>query len=80
MGGKIMRRTIVFIICLLLIACANTQDQTADSQFDLLIKNGMVVDGAGNPWWKADVGVRDGKIARVGNLAAAKGTKANHNQ
>ncbi|MDB5081344.1 MAG: hypothetical protein JWP00_3268 [Chloroflexi bacterium] len=32
---------------------------------DLLIKNGRVIDGAGNPWVRADVGIKDGKIARV---------------
>jgi N-acyl-D-amino-acid deacylase len=32
---------------------------------DLLIKNGRVIDGAGNPWYRADVGIKDGKIAQV---------------
>lgn len=36
--------------------------------FDLIIKNGRVVDGSGNPWFKADVGIRNGKIAKVGVL------------
>jgi N-acyl-D-amino-acid deacylase len=34
--------------------------------FDILIKNGYVVDGSGNPWVKADVGVVRGKISDVG--------------
>ncbi|MFQ6053412.1 MAG: amidohydrolase family protein, partial [Candidatus Bathyarchaeia archaeon] len=34
-------------------------------EFDIVIVNGRVVDGTGNPWFKADVGVRDGKIARL---------------
>ena len=37
--------------------------------FDILIKNGRVIDGSGNPWFKADVGIQNGKIDAVGNLA-----------
>ena len=36
--------------------------------YDVLIRNGKVVDGAGNPWFRADIGIRDGRIAAIGNL------------
>lgn len=36
--------------------------------FDLLIRNGRVVDGTGNPSFVADVGIRDNKIAAIGRL------------
>ena len=32
----------------------------------LILKNGRVVDGTGNPWFSGDVGIRDGIIASVG--------------
>ncbi|MGI5838948.1 MAG: N-acyl-D-amino-acid deacylase family protein [bacterium] len=38
--------------------------------FDLILKNGVIVDGTGNPWYRGDVAVRDRKIAAVGRLAA----------
>ncbi|MFH1575300.1 MAG: D-aminoacylase, partial [Acidobacteriota bacterium] len=37
--------------------------------FDLIVRNGRIVDGSGNPWYIADVGMLDGKIAAIGNLA-----------
>ena len=36
--------------------------------YDLLIKNGWVVDGSGRPRYRADVGVRGGKIAAIGRI------------
>ncbi|HVF43307.1 MAG TPA: D-aminoacylase [Pyrinomonadaceae bacterium] len=44
--------------------------------YDLVITNARVVDGAGNPWVRADVAVRGGRIARVGRVAASEGKRA----
>jgi len=49
-------------LILLLSAALSAQD------FDLLIRNGHVVDGTGNAWYAADVGIRGGKIAAIGRL------------
>ncbi len=38
-------------------------------QFDTLILGGTVVDGSGQPGYVADVGLRDGKIAAIGDLS-----------
>lgn len=35
---------------------------------DLILRNGRIVDGTGNPWFVGDVGVKDGLIAAVGRL------------
>ena len=42
--------------------------------FDLLIRNGRVLDGTGNPWYRADIGITGDRIVAMGNLgnAAAK--------
>ncbi len=57
-----------FVVGALLFALlAGGHSQRPD--FDLLIRNGRVVDGTGNPSFVADVGIRDGKIAAIGRLA-----------
>ena len=37
-------------------------------QFDILIRNGHVVDGTGSPWYTGDVGISNGRIAAIGKL------------
>jgi N-acyl-D-amino-acid deacylase len=40
--------------------------------YDLVIRNGRVIDGTGSPWYSADIGVRAGRIAAIGLLANAE--------
>ena len=41
------------------------------ADFDILIRNARVVDGTGNPWFQASVGIRAGRIAAIGKLTNA---------
>jgi N-acyl-D-amino-acid deacylase len=38
--------------------------------YDLVIRNGRIIDGTGSPWYAGDVAIRAGKIAAIGNLGA----------
>lgn len=38
-------------------------------KFDIIIKNGSVIDGRGNPPYRADVGIKEDKITKIGNLS-----------
>jgi dihydroorotase/N-acyl-D-amino-acid deacylase len=58
---------------LLLFAAVPLPAQTP--AFDLVITHGHIIDGTGSPWYSGDVGIRDGKIAAIGNLAAAPRTR-----
>jgi N-acyl-D-aspartate/D-glutamate deacylase/Leucine-rich repeat (LRR) protein len=42
---------------------------------DVLIRGGKLVDGTGNPWRMADVGIRGGRIVEVGNLSGRQATR-----
>ncbi len=72
-----MRTTLVCALLLLLGAPqppASTQPSASNLQppaFDIVILNGRVIDGTGSPWYAADVGIRDGRIAAIGRLTGA---------
>jgi N-acyl-D-amino-acid deacylase len=36
--------------------------------YDVVIRNGHIIDGTGSPWYEADIGVRGGQIAAIGRL------------
>jgi N-acyl-D-amino-acid deacylase len=50
------------ILACLFAVCLHAAD------YDILIRNAHVIDGSGNPWFRADVGIRDGRIASIGRL------------
>ena len=41
-------------------------------KYDIIIKNGTILDGAGKPGYRADIAVQDGKIALVGEIGEAE--------
>jgi N-acyl-D-amino-acid deacylase len=63
--------TILPAIGLLLQAGTWGQVRSSDSPFDLIIRNGTVIDGTGAPPFRDDVAITRGRIARIGNLSGA---------
>jgi N-acyl-D-amino-acid deacylase len=51
-------------------------------KFDVVIRNARIVDGTGNPWFKADIGLRNGRIAKIGVIGEAEAREVidAHNQ
>ncbi len=45
------------------------------ADYDLVIRHARVVDGTGNPWYRGDIGIMNGKIAAVGDLSRASATR-----
>lgn len=44
----------------------------SDTPYDLIIRNGHIIDGTGSPWYSGDIGIRNGRIAAIGFLGAAQ--------
>ncbi|MCD6431537.1 hypothetical protein J7L33_02390 [Candidatus Bathyarchaeota archaeon] len=36
--------------------------------YDIVVKNGKILDGTGNPWFYGDVGIKNGRIIKIGRL------------
>ncbi len=51
-------------------ALAATLGPAADPAYDLVVRNGRVVDGTGNPWFHGDVAVRGDRVVAVGRVPA----------
>ncbi len=43
----------------------------AAQQFDLVIRNGHIIDGTGSPWYSGDLAIANGRVARIGSLGNA---------
>ena len=67
-----MRRLLIGVFLLSLFTPAAPAQAQEPPSFDVLITGGRVLDGTGNPWIYADVGIRGGKIVAVGKLAGAQ--------
>jgi len=46
------------------------------AEFDVIIKGGTIVDGTRVPRYKADLGIKNGKIAKIGRLNSSDAKKS----
>ena len=68
----LVRRILVIFVAAIAIAAAPLSQTPA---YDLVLKGGKVLDGAGNPWFYGDVGIKGGRIAAIGSLGSATATR-----
>lgn len=64
-------RTRLVLAGLLLTLASPVRLAGQGQRFDLIILGGRVLDGSGNPWYPADIGIRGDRIAAIGDLRAA---------
>ena len=76
-----MKLTIPFLFLALLVSMplskspTSTAAEAAASDFDLIIRNGRVIDGSGGPSRQADLAIKGNRIARIGDLKSATATR-----
>jgi N-acyl-D-amino-acid deacylase len=66
-----MRKVVPLLLTVAVVTCSSLSAQT----YDVLIRGGHVIDGTGNPWTAADIGIRAGRIVRVGRLDDAQASR-----
>ncbi|MBI2834305.1 MAG: D-aminoacylase [Acidobacteria bacterium] len=69
------RGRVAAVAVIAIAALTTAAGQQPAGPFDVLIVNGRIIDGAGNPWFSGDVGIRAGRIAAVGRLGPATATR-----
>ena len=57
-----------FILLIVATSVVVASPAIAQEKYDLAIVGGRIVDGTGAPWYVADVGIRDGRIAKIGQI------------
>jgi len=70
MKNHLRRIFVATLVCLLVLNVLATPiaAQTDGNLYDIVIRNGRVLDGAGNPWIAADVAIKDGRFVRIGKI------------
>ena len=63
-------RCVHLLLTIALLASANSA--SAQERYDVILRNGRVLDGSGNPWFRADVALRSDRIVAVGDLDGAQ--------
>ena len=63
-------RCCLALTTLALLLCAPPIHAAAPG-YDLVIRNGHIIDGTGSPWYAGDIAIKDGHIAAIGNLSKA---------
>ena len=63
------------LMALCLAAAGVMAESAQPARFDVLIRNARVLDGTGNPWLRADLGISGDRIAAVGHLPGATASR-----
>jgi N-acyl-D-amino-acid deacylase len=72
----LIRISLCLILTVMILFAVVSETSTASApRLDLLIKNGLVIDGSGRPGYRADVAINGDRIVHIGNLRNARATR-----
>ena len=76
--NKLRRAAARTLICLMALSGLRMPIAAQDTGpvYDIVIRNGRVLDGAGNPWIRADVAIKDGRFVRIGTVEGTAGARS----
>src|SRR5687767_14479455 len=60
-----VRKLIIFVIAAAALIGFSPAPSAENATYDLVIRDGLVVDGSGSPWYRADVAINDDKVVRI---------------
>jgi N-acyl-D-aspartate/D-glutamate deacylase len=66
---------IVFMALIFIVFPFAGHSKTESEDYDILVKNGKIIDGTGNPWFFADIGIKGDTIAAIGHLSEKTAAK-----
>ncbi len=69
------KRWLIIFSVFLVVVFSFTVCERVTGGFGILVKNGKIVDGTGNPWFYGDIGIRGDTIVEIGNLAGKTAAK-----
>lgn len=60
-----MRKLITFFLAVIVLLNVSKGPAAQNTTYDLILRNGRIVDGSGSPWYRADVAIRGDSIVRI---------------
>jgi N-acyl-D-amino-acid deacylase len=66
---------LLLVVCFVAVATMTSRARVESRAFDVVIKNGHILDGTGGPWYQADIGIRGDKIVAIGKLGDVQARK-----
>jgi len=63
------------VLSLFALLSCSAGSRAADPSYDVVIANGKIVDGTGNPWFYGSVAIEKGRIARIGKFDSTLGKR-----
>src|SRR5437867_1736837 len=67
-NGNFHRGKSIFLSVVLLFGIVPVESMGTEQPYCIIMISGYIIDGTGSPWYSADLAIRDGKIAAIGNL------------